>query len=211
MTKAKTIGQKRRGRPRKEGPRDPVTQRLSRISPERREANQQAAIVARCRALGWLPRIGEDGKPTMKPTAEMAKRATSEWMGCNAGRAIDMEKDRAELWGAIKAIRATYVRYWAAIGAPPPYAKSAMLAYLPEVMGSEGVDASGWDDRPEEERVKVASAAMMRVEQTIGMAGEGVLAEVKAAVLLDADVRCRCRLIMGLRAIIKRPEKSPCA
>jgi hypothetical protein len=204
QTKARTVGQKKRGRPRKDGPRED-NGRPSRVSPKRREETQQTVIVARCKIMGWLPRIGENGLPTMAPTADMTKRAASEWMGCNAGRAIEGEAPdvRAELWAAIKHVATTYARYWASIGAPPPYASAAMMTYLPEIMGSDGVEASTWDHRTEEERVRASSAAMMRLEQTLGMAGEGVAVEVKGVVLHDAPVRNYARMVLGLRAVLE--------
>jgi hypothetical protein len=189
MTKAKTVGQRKRGRPRKEGARDQKTGRLARGSAERREEAQRAVAIVRCKAMGW------------DITIDNMRRALADHLGCNAGRAIDAHGQRPELWAAIKAIRAVYARYWQAIGAPPPYAKVALLTYLPEPFGSDDVDVSTWDDRTEVERVKAATAAMMRMEQALGMAGEGVRAEIKGVVLMDEPVRSVARLLAGLKAV----------
>ena len=208
MTKA--TGKKRwgkaRGRPRKEGAdRHPETGRITRVKPARAEENKRAVIIARCKIMGWLPRLNREGIPTYLPTADMAMRASQPWMGCPAGRAIEGEPSevRAELWEAVKRVSAVYWRYWLAIGAPPPYAKSAALAYLPESLGSEGVEASEWDDRSEQEKVEAATRAMMKLEQALGMAGEGVAAEVKGVVLAEAEVGDYRRLVKGLRAAIR--------
>jgi hypothetical protein len=187
MTKARTVGGKRRGRPRKDGPRVPGSNRLSRVAHETREEAQRAAAQARCRLMGW------------PDTPENRKRALADHMGCTAGRAIDGHPDRADLWAAIKLVAATYARYWRAIGAPPPYAKAARLTYLPDILGSDGVEASRWDDRSEEERVRAATAAMMRVEQALGMVGAA--AEVKGVVLADEPVRDFARFVAGLRRV----------
>lgn len=186
--KARTKGQKR-GRPRKEGPRVPGSDRLSRVNRERQQDAQRQVSLARCRIMGW------------DYTPENQKRALADHLGCNAGRAIDGERDRTELWAAVKLIITTYTRYWLSIGAPQPYAKAAMLTYLPEILGSDGVEASTWDDRTEEQKVKGAAAAMMRIEQALGSAGYGVAAEVKGVVLQDAPVRDYGKLIAGLRSV----------
>lgn len=201
MTKAKTVGAKRRskgGRPRKEGPRQPNGQ------PSRaghREAAKRVNIIARCKLLGWLPRTDEDGRETMMPTAEMAKRASAPHMGFSAGRATDGEPDGPKLWEAARRIYAVYHRYWQSIGAPSPYAKAAKVELMPEPFGSEGVEVVPYDDRTEEEKCKAAANAMMRVETVLGMAGEGVAREVKSVVLGDEAVRDKARLLSGLRAL----------
>lgn len=192
MTKARTQGEitrRKRGRPRKDGPRQPNGQ-PSRISQERQEEAQRTVALGRCRIMGW------------EPTAENVKRALADHMGCTAGRAIDHEpaEARAELWAAIKRIGQTFARYWQAIGAPPPYAKAAMLAYLPEPTGSDGVEASRWDDRSEQERVRAAADAMMHMEGRLRVAGAA--AEVKAVVLHDADVQDYERFVRGLKAAL---------
>lgn len=191
MTKARTKAKRRRGRPRKDGaPRDP-SGRISRIKPERREAAQRTVALARCNLMGW------------PATAENMKTALEDHMGCTAGRAIHFEpqEERAALWAAIKRVRAVYVRYWSVIGAPPPYAKAAMLAYLPETFGSDGVEATAWDDRSDAERARSAGNAMMALEQALSMAGAGVANEVKGVVLFDRPVGDRERLLAGLRAL----------
>ena len=205
MTKARTTGAKRRarkgGRPLKPGPRQPNGQPRRSRSAER-DAARKANIVARCKAMGWLPRVGDDGSTTYEPTKEMAKRAEEPHLGCNAGRAVDAEKDRPALWAAITRIRLVYARWWQSIGAPPPYPKSVMLACIPEQFGSDGVVTDRqWDDRSEPERNRAAANAMMAVEQVLGMAGEGVRDEVKVVVLGDGRVRSMDRYLRGLRAI----------
>jgi hypothetical protein len=148
-------------------------------------------------------------------TAQAYESARSPWMGCNAGRAIaqtpDLRKvlasvpDVPTLWQAITRIRATYARYWQAIGAPPPYAKGMNLELEPEPFGSDDVDVTdgGWDDRSEEERVKAATDAMMHIEGVLGMAGYGVASEVKGVVLGDAAVRSLPKLLVGLLAVLR--------
>jgi hypothetical protein len=86
---------------------------------------------------------------------------------------------------------------------PPPYAKSAMLTYLPDKIGSDGVEASTWDNRSEEERVRAAVTAMMHMERVLGMVGYGVASEVKQVVLHDAKVRDYAKLVAGLRSAME--------
>jgi hypothetical protein len=133
------------------------------------------------------------------------KLALADHMGCTAGRAIDHEPDqtRAELWNAIKRIRAVFNRYWIAIGAPPPYAKAAMMAYLPDALGTDGVEASTWDSRSQEEKIRAAVTAMMHIERVLGMAGYGVASEVKQVVLYDAKVLDYAKLVAGLRSAME--------
>lgn len=145
-------------------------------------------------------------------TAAMARAldtARAPWFGCPAGRAIATvprlkiavadAPDVPTLWDAVQRIRAVYARYLHAIGAPDPNPHGMDLELMPEEFGSDGVEVDGgWDDRTEEERVKDATRAMMHMEGVLGSAGEGVLAEVKAVVLRDQQVRRIDRLIAGL-------------
>ena len=198
MTKALTKGEKarrKRGRPRiEDAPRDPRTGLILRGSAEKREAAQRTVALARCKLMGWQI-------DPVKPDPAIIRKALAEHMCCTAGRAIDADPERDKLWQAIKTVLAVYTRYWTAIGAPPPYAKAAMLEHLPEALGTDGVEASTWDDRSEEERAKAATSAMMRIEGLLGMAGQGVSAEVKHVLLKDEAVRDYARLRAGLLAV----------
>src|SRR5690554_3164825 len=108
MTKARTKAARRRGRPRKEGPREP-NGRPTRIPQERRDDAKAVVIEARARQLGRR-------KPADRAAQiEWRRSLDAEHLECVAGRAIDGERDRADLWAAIKRISATYRAYWAAI------------------------------------------------------------------------------------------------
>lgn len=146
-------------------------------------------------------------------TAKALREIAAPWFGCPAGRAIAsapaLKSDLAgmdvpTLWDACQRVRAVYARYLAAIAAPSPYAAGMNLELMPEEFGSDGVEVDGgWDARTEDERVKDATRAMMHLDQVLGMAGEGVLAEVKAVVLRDEAVRHLDRLIVGLAAVAR--------
>jgi hypothetical protein len=141
-------------------------------------------------------------------TLDNLKYALSEHLGCKAGRAIDpyyefWPEEGARLWKAIDRIRRVFTGYWIAMSVPPPYAKSAMLTYLPDKIGSDGVEASTWDNRSEEERVRAAVTAMMHMERVLGMVGYGVASEVKQVVLHDAKVRDYAKLVAGLRSAME--------
>lgn len=211
MTKARTVSAKRRIRriPRKailDCERQPNGQPARIRSAEREEA-MRASTVARCKVLGILPRATADG-PSYVPTADMVKRVGPPWMGCTAGRAIEAETDRAELWEAIKRVRQVYTTYWRTTGIPSPYAKIGALASIPDAFGSDGVeigDRKVTDIRSIEDRVKSATAAMMRMETILGMAGYGVAHEVKRVVLSfreEEGVKDQSRYFLGLRAVV---------
>jgi hypothetical protein len=155
--------------------------------------------------------IDAANKAAMSKALDTAK---SPWYGCPAGRAIAKVPALAlalkdvpnvpTLWQAIQRVRGVYQRYLNAIGAPSPNAAGMNLELLPEEFGTDGVEVdSGWDWRPEEERVKAATDAMMHMDGVLGRAGYGVLAEVKAVVLRDQAVRRIDRLIVGLAAVVK--------
>jgi hypothetical protein len=208
MTKARTVGAKRRGRPRKEGPRQPNGE-PSRIAPERRDEAQRTVAIARCNLMCWWP------------SPENQKRALADHMGCTAGRALEMLADAGhedvqklagfklqftdipELWAAVEHVMATHFRYWKAIGAPAPYANGAWPKYINDALGTAGVDVSRWDDRSDEEKVKSASNAMMWLEQQLRSTGYGVATEVKQVVLHDAKVLDYAKLVAGLRSVMK--------
>ncbi len=199
-TKARTKGAKRRGRPPKDGPREP-SGRLSRIPSERRDDAQSVVIEARAKAMG-VP------KPDGDHVAVSAwrRRLLADHMGCEAGRAIDGESDRAELWAAIKAIASAHRAYWQAIAAPYPYPRILALETEAEAP-SGGVEVSAKADiRTPEERVRTAVNRMMHIETVLGAAGEGVAAVVKETVLHDRPVRCRRRYLAGLRAVVSDGE-----
>lgn len=207
MTKARTKGAKReakrRGRPPKEGVVREPSGRVSRKGtqyappPERRDAIVAVALSARCKAMGW---------PDSAEARELAKMPH---IGCEAGRAIHDLRDpeRAEMWGAIRRMRAVYARYAAILGLPAPFPASAALTAMPEPVGSDGVevDHAEYDPRPIEDRARSAVSAMMRIEGVIMTAG--VAAAVKAAVLRDEPVKDRASLVRGLLAIAADFEK----
>lgn len=197
MTKARTVGQKKRGRgrPKKEGvDREPNGRAVR--STARRDDAQATALSARSRILG----VPEPTDPVERKAWRARFRA--EHMGCVAGRAIDQEPDCAELWTAIKAIASVYARWHRSIGAVP-YPKAAKLEIAEEIR-QDGVDVSEQADlRTDEERARAAANAMMWMEQILGSAGYGVASQVKATVLQDEAPHHRDRYLVGLRAVVK--------
>lgn len=218
-TKARTVGErKREKKAAKERfaelsaanaiPRREPNGRLSRAGEEK---PKHAAVVARCKAMGWLPRRLDDGSLSYLPTADLVARATQEHLGCVAGQALhDVDPvSRIPLWQAVCAIRTAYTRYWAYTGVQPPYAKPAMLPIKPDP-GSTGVDVSGKrtvDTRTEGEKAHDATVAMMRIEQVLGMAGG---ASYVKRIVLDEEssaVTDRARLVRGLAAVAEEVLK----
>jgi hypothetical protein len=92
LTKAKTVAQ-RRGRKRKEGPRQPNGQ-LSRIPVAKQVEMQHVVLEARARHLG------------LAPTPEVLHNLRGQpWLGCLAGRMVGSQPDVVDLWGTITLIR----------------------------------------------------------------------------------------------------------
>lgn len=194
MTKAKSVGQKRRGPKKREGVSREANGRASRqgtqyaIPQEKRDAARRVVLERRCRLMGWP--INRD----------MLVEAAAPHLGCNVGRALHGHPGLAGLWGAAQHIRAVYARYWAVHGLPNPFPQSASLTAMPEPIGSDGVEVdSGWDDRPIEEKSRASTAAMMRIEGFL--LAVGCAPEVKASVLRDEPVRDRARLVASLLAV----------
>lgn len=203
MTKAKTKGERRRGkkarggRPAIDAPREAATASYPRGRPVRPTAALRQALVTRARLAGIDLPLGEDGKP--KLTADLHRRLSQPWMGCNAGRAIEpmASEERSRLWGAISDIRRAYARYWRALGIPDPYPPAARLLYA-ETPPEDGAPVSDapWAREPlsPEEEVKAATSAMMACEMALGAARW-----VKGCILFDEPLRDREALLACLR------------
>ena len=133
---------RKRGRPRKPGPREP-SGRPSRMPPERRDEIMRQALDARARQTGVTDR----------------KALAAPWMGCRVGRSIAGESDVAALWEAVCAVRKAHKAFLAAIEAPPingrPTGISVALSDTPE----EAIDRPPVDLRSHEERCLSAIAA----------------------------------------------------
>ncbi len=168
------------------------------------------ALLARARLAGIAVERGKDGKERL--TADLVVRLKQPWMGCNAGRAIeappvgtadkDWASERADLWGAISAVRRAYARYWRAIGLPDPYPPTARMLYAetPPPDGDEVAPPdTAWarDLLSVEEEVKAATGAMMMCEQRLGLARW-----LKGCILNDEQVRDRAVLIACLRGMV---------
>jgi hypothetical protein len=186
-----------RGRPPMQGiAREAVAGRRALGNPARPCAALREALLVRARLAGIAVPSTEDGKPRL--TADMVRRLSQPWMGCNAGRAIETEAPelRADLWGAISDVRKTYARYWRALGLPDPHPMIARLLYAETPPDDAAPLDTAWarDRLSVEEEVKAASNAMMLCEQKLGLARW-----LKGCILNDEPVRDRAVLIACLR------------
>lgn len=178
MTKARSIGEKRRGkrgRPAKEGVEREPSGKVSR-NPEatarRRENAMRTALQARAKDLGLVPahltRVqGEtDEEFAARRNARDRMIAASTpilnrpWLGCAAGRAIAGEIDVQALWDVIQEIRRVRMNYLRSIDAPKDQAKAANLLVAPS-RESGGADAGHVRSEPltDEEFAGVAERA----------------------------------------------------
>lgn len=157
------------------------------------------SLIVRARLAGIEVPKTPDGKPRL--TADLVRRLSQPWMGCNAGRAIEAEPPdtRADLWGAISAVRKIYVRYWRAIGLPDPYPPTARLLYAETPPDDAAPLDTAWarDRLSVEEEVKAATATMMACEMKLGF-----VRWAKGCILYDEPVRDRVALILCLRGLL---------
>lgn len=169
------------------------------------EKPQKASIRARCIAAGWLPRRLDDGTLSHTPTADMAKRALAPHMGFTAGLALEAanlprhELDR--LWTAAQHLCAVDAAYRGIVGIPPRHPKAADLMAAPSGDPGGVVIGKPFDPRSEQERARSITNVWMGLKQILGMAGEGVLAEVEGVVLDNKAVSNRVKLLRGLVAL----------
>jgi hypothetical protein len=198
MTKAKTKGQKRRGRRREDGPRDQNDRLVRPSARPKAEAAMLAVVEARCRAAGiWPDNLTRAwGEPdhafaSRKAARDQMIRATYAyvglpWMGCAAGRAIAGEPDVAELWGTITEIRTRREAYLRAIDARTQAGTLNLMVAPDRSPGAADLDAVAADIRTEEERAEAAIAAWERLEAIMGMIGPQVQRSVLEVVVLDS-------------------------
>lgn len=192
MTKARTVGQKRRGRPKNEtAEREPNGRTLKRADRERREAAMQAAVEARSRALGIWPepihRAPGEPEEAWRARSEArlgmiraaARFTTLPWMGSALGRGLAGEPDIAALWGVVTMIRTRHAAYLRAIdaGGDPVGVLGRIVAPDQHQDGAEVSESH--DPRSEEERAEAAQRSWKAVE-------EAGMKPVVDAVLADA-------------------------
>lgn len=151
--------------------------RMQQIADEKNAA--KPVLEARCRQAG------------LRPSPEAMRDMKAPWNGCNAGKAmalaVQYERERAELWEAIKHMRRVFLAYDAAIGAPRRHATCLRL-----LAPSEAIEANAEtppvDDRTEQEKYDDAIARFMELEGWLGHV-EGRAASICKRVVVD-DERC---------------------
>lgn len=201
MAGSRTKGEKRRAKkaraPNGQFAAIPDAPRDARGALARPTAGAVRSLVVRARLAGIEVPNGPDGKPRV--AGELFRRLRQPWMGCNAGRAIEGEDDRSDLWGAIVSVRRAYERYWHVIGIPAPYPPAARGLYVAEP-GEQGVEIEAWATPSEpltvEEAAKAATANMMRCEAILGR-----VRWAKACLLYDQPVREKDGLLRVLRDV----------
>lgn len=183
MTKAKSVGEKKRAKKNR-----PDTEKIERepngrasrkglqyqIPKEKQEAAKRVVLSARARHLG---------KEQSRAMLDIVDRP---WMGCAAGVAIADEPDVSDLWQTIKDIRRLRASYLRAIAAPDEHAHGAMLTVMPEKFEARDDDGP-IDLRTEEERARSAIAAWEGLVSILWDKDPLLLRFVDQVVVLNVD------------------------
>lgn len=211
---------KKRGRKRKEGPREP-SGKLQRLTRSEREAATRAQIEARSKALGIWPTPpvrawGEsisafEGRQRAYEQMIRACAATVSlpWMGCNAGRRIAGEEDVADLWQVIQTIRQRRTNYLSAIGACSDHAPITQLGVAPT---DDAIDEVVRRDlRPEEERALAAIRAWNEIDASLDWTERRVVYDVvildgHSVVALVPILRKLAEMLFGITDMRRKSE-----
>ena len=142
----------------------------------------------------------------LAPTKETLDAMKAQYMGCEAGKAIDAQpisaSAKADLFAAVHHVRKVWAAYDRAIGAPDRHAKVARI--LAPTDAIEATAASpAIDDRDEATKQRQAVAARMAVETWLGYADKSAAHAVKLHCLDEPDVPVRDvqGMILGLLCI----------
>ncbi|MGR3480867.1 hypothetical protein [Salipiger marinus] len=162
----------------------------------RRTAGDRDASVAvmkvRCRQVG------------LQPGAANLREVRGPWFGCSAGRAmaaiVTDHEERAELWDAIQHMRGVQGFYDAVIGAPSRHARGMRLLLAPEALETDA-DTPPVDDRTDEEKLRDATAARMRLEGWLGYTDKAARSAAMSAVLDDCAPGDAEGMVTALRCV----------
>lgn len=144
-------------------------------------------LKARCRLMG------------KDITSKNLREMKAPWWGCYAGRVLGEttmgEADRNDLWSAVCHMRKVVTQHDAALGIPKRHA--ACMRLLQATVGIGRVE----DDRSDEDRVRQATAALMKVETWLGFTDGRARSEAKRVVLHDEVCVDPDGLILALRCV----------
>lgn len=150
------------------------------------------ALSARCRHIG------------AKVDAAELREARSPWFGCRAGRAMAAavrdHDERSRLWDAIQHMRRVQVAMDRAIGAPSRHARCLRLLVPVEAMSADA-ETPPVDERSDEERLRDATRASMRVEGWLGYTDKLARSEALRVVVDDGEVRDVAGLLSALLCV----------
>lgn len=147
------------------------------------------AMVIRCKLMG-LP-----------VTVENLREMRHPMYGCDIGRAVAKQADRADLWDAVVFMGKTIAAYDRACGAPKRHAKCLGILLPLDEMTADAASAPV-DDRTDEEKHNQAVAAYMRVQGWLERCK--IQADsTKRAVWDMAEVFDRDAALVGLRVVVQ--------
>ncbi|HBS98604.1 MAG TPA: hypothetical protein DEB47_01790 [Citreicella sp.] len=150
------------------------------------------ALEVRCRHAG------------LDVSAANLREVRAPWLGCAAGRAMASavadDEERAALWDAIQFMRGVQGSYDAVIGAPSRHARGMRLLLAPEAMEADA-ETPPVDDRTDEEKLRDATAARMRLEGWLGYTDKAARSEALSVVLDDCAPGDVPGLVAALRCV----------
>lgn len=149
-------------------------------------------LAVRCRHVG------------IQPDAAGLREACAPWFGCRAGRAMAAavrdHDERSRLWDAIQHMRRVQVAMDRAIGAPSRHARCLRLLVPVEAMSADA-ETPPVDERSDEERLRDATRASMRVEGWLGYTDKPARSEALRVVVDDGEVRDVAGLLSALLCV----------
>lgn len=192
----------------------------------RRAQLQAVSRQAQSFAIASVPRRPKQGKARMAeikverdPQIDMLKarcrrwgRPSSEWRemrdqwwGCEAGatiaRQIPDHRTRQAFWEAIQHVRAAYVAFDRAIGAPNRHAQCLRLLLPLEELHADSTTPP-IDERSDEQKQDQAVEALQRVQERLARSGPGPCAEALRVILEDDACRSPSALIAALEHVV---------
>lgn len=184
MTKARTKGQKKRGRPKMENiPRQPNGQ-PSRMKKSDIEANMSVAMRARAQHA---------------PKGTPIDALKLPWMGCNAGRSIACEPDASDLWQDILTIRQRR-RAWLSVIGQDEFAGISSIKPASDFSGDEAPPA---DFRTAEEKARAAETAWDLIVDALRVVDPLLLRYVERAVVLDEPIPGPLAQVLRMKGLQK--------
>jgi hypothetical protein len=196
-------GRKRRALVKREKNGKPQRAATRQMIRQQEDEVREVAIVARCKAMGWLPRK-VNGADSWKPTEDMRAVARQPHMSFEFGRLLQRVGFDPDLYSAGVWLIGAVSGWRKLMGLPPLHAKPVMLEMTPDQVETGEVGGAGFDPRSDQERLESAAKRHRMAYDWLGEAGQDVRAETIRVVLREEPPADPALVLRGLRAVSAR-------